>query len=269
MAGVFSSLQAIVDTTLNNISSPEIANTVNAIGQIFGSIMLLYLTFKSIDIALGRREFIISENIHKLLMVSIITAIAFDTNGWIRIILSIVDEFKKIMVINGGALAQLDSLTDNFNKSTTPIIDKAPWGSGWLISLIFWLSFFIMIGCCLFLLLGSEIILAISLLFTPLAILSLSFDYTRKFFDGWLSSIVGSIITMVISGIILSIISSITETMIIFLGDMQGASFIAAGSCLMFACFFYYFMTDVKSLAKSLTGFSCGAVLNSLKLLKP
>lgn len=266
MAGAFTTLQAIVDSTLSGISSPEIAQTVDAIGKCFGTIMLLWITFKSIDIALGRREFSFADNIHKILMVSIILTIAMDTGGWMSFILSAVDEFKGLIVSNGGAIAQLDAITDDFNRATAPIISNAPWGAGWLISLIFWASFFVMVGSALFLLLGAEITLAMTLLFSPLAIMSLTFEYTRKVFDGWLSAVIGAIVTMVLSGIIMSIMASITRTTVTYLQDSASmASFVAAGSCFFFSLFFYYFMSDVKSLAKALTGFACGCVYKILK----
>lgn len=266
MAGAFTALQTIVDSTLLGISSPEIKQTVNAIGQVFGTIMLLWVTVKSIDIALGRQKFSIADNVHKILMVSIIITIAMDTGGWMVLILSSVNEFKDLIVPSGGAIAQLDALTDDFNSATAPIISRAPWGAGWLISAVFWASYFVMVGSALFVLLGAEITLSMTLLFSPLAVLSLSFEYTRKVFDGWVSSVVGSIITMVLSGIIMSIMASITRTTVTYLKDFAPvASFIAAGSCFFFSLFFYYFMADVKNLAKSLTGFSVGCIHQVLK----
>ncbi|OCG69481.1 hypothetical protein A9G43_00955 [Gilliamella sp. Occ3-1] len=64
MAGVFSSLQGIVDNALQGIESPEVLKIIDAIGSIFGTVMLLWITFKSIDIAFGQRRFVISENLH-------------------------------------------------------------------------------------------------------------------------------------------------------------------------------------------------------------
>lgn len=268
MAGVFSSLQIIVDKALQGIESPEVATIVDAIGSIFGTVMLLWVTYKSIDIAFGQSGFVISENLQRILMISIITAIAFDTGGWIKIILASVKEFKELAVSDGGAIAQLDSLTDKFNVTIEPIVDDAPWGAGWLIEAIFWVSYFLMICSSLFILLGSEIILTMTLLFTPLAILSLSFDATKGFFDGWVSSVVGSIITMILAGIILSLMASIVESIVLVLGKNPGVSFIAAGTSLMFALFFFFFMNEVRSLSMALTNFACGRTANGLNLAK-
>lgn len=269
MAGIFTGLQSVVDQSLSKISSPEITLTVNSISQIFGSIMLLWITFKSIDIAFGRQEFIISENLHKILMISIITTIAFDASGWIKTILSIVQEFRELILPPNGAIAHLDALTDEFNEVTEPVIKKAPWGSGWAISFCFWISFFLMVGSCLFLLLGAEVTFAITLLFTPLAILSLTFEYTKNIFDGWLSSIMGSLITMLLSTLVLSLIGHIIKTIVQYLSEWPTtAAYVSAGSTLFFAFFFYYLMNDVKNLAKTLTGFSCGCVTNLMPKLK-
>jgi len=268
MAGAFSALQTIVDTTLNGVKSPEISNIVDSIGSIFGSIMLLWVTYKSIDVAMGYKRFVITENLHRILMIAIITAIAFDTSGWINIILRSIKEFKAIAITGGGAIAQLDTITDEFNQATIPIIENSPWGCGWLIALIFWASYFLMVCSSLFVLLGSEIILAMALLFTPLAILCLAFEPTRKCFDGWLSSVVGSIILMILARIVMSIISSVTSTIVDTLGNTVSASFIASGTTAMFAFFFFYFMSDVKTLAKSLTGFTCGGITKAIDMFK-
>jgi hypothetical protein len=268
MAGVFSSLQSIVDHALQGIESPEVLRIIDSIGSIFGTVMLLWITFKSIDIAFGQRRFVISENLHRILMISIITSIAFDTGGWINIILTSVKEFKELAVNGGGAIAQLDGLTDRFNVTIQPIVKSAPWGSGWLIEAIFWLSYFLMICSSLFILLSGEIILTMALLFTPLAILSLSFDATKGFFDGWVSSVVGSIVTMILAGIILSLMSSIVESIVFVLGNNAAASYIAAGTSLMFALFFFFFMSEVKNLAMALTNFTCGRAANGLNLAK-
>ena len=155
MAGVFTGLQNIVDETLNGIKSPEILLTVKAISEIFGSIVLLWITFKSIDIALGRQRFIISENLHKLLIISIVTEIAFDSSGWIQVILSVVQEFKELILPPNGAIGNLDALTDEYNRVTHPIIKDAPWAAEWAISFVFWISYFLMVGSSLFLLLGD------------------------------------------------------------------------------------------------------------------
>jgi hypothetical protein len=268
MSGVFSSLQDVVDMAFQKINSPEVLNITNAIGSIFGTVMLLWITFKSIDIAMGQRRFIISENLHRILMISIITSIAFDTGGWINIILTSVKEFKELAVSGGGAIAQLDGLTDKFNVTIEPIVDDAPLGAGWLIEAIFWLSYFLMICSSLFVLLGGEIILTMALLFTPLAILSLSFDSTKSFFDGWISSVVGSIVTMILAGIILSLMSAVVEAIVLSLGNNEAASYIAAGTSLMFALFFFFFMGEVKNLATALTNFTCGRAVNGLNLAK-
>jgi hypothetical protein len=268
MAGVFSSLQDIVDTSLIGITSPEVLTITNAIGQIFGSIMLLWITFRSIDIAIGNKHFAISENLHRILIILIITSIAFDTEGWVKIIIDSVKEFKLLAVRSGGAISQLDGLTDRFNVAIDPIVDDAPFGAGWLIQAIFWVSYFLMVCSSFFVLLSSEIVLTITLLFTPLAILSLSFEATRGCFDGWLSSVVGSIITMILAGIVLSLMASVVESVVIVLRDCDYSSFIAAGTSFMFAYFFVFFMAEVKNLATALTNFACGKAGNSMNLTK-
>lgn len=44
MSGVFSSLQDVVDMAFQRINSPEVLNITNAIGSIFGTVMLLWIT---------------------------------------------------------------------------------------------------------------------------------------------------------------------------------------------------------------------------------
>lgn len=263
MAGVFSSLQTLVDTTLEQVKAPNITELLDAISEIFGSIMLLWVTFKCIDIAIGNKAFVIAESYQKILIVSIVTTIAFDASGWIKTILDIVDEVKKILIIKGGAIAQLDGLTDQYNKTISPIIDDTSIFVQPFILVLFWAGFFIMAGSCLFMLLTAQIILALALLFTPLAILSLSFQSTKKVFEGWLSSVVGSMVSMMLAGMMMSIMSSFVKTISDTETFKSLSASIASGACVLFAIFFYYIMSDVKRLAESITGFTCGSLMDA------
>ncbi|OCG79208.1 hypothetical protein A9G44_11965 [Gilliamella sp. Occ4-3] len=68
---------------------------------------MLWITFKSIDIAFGQRRFVISENLHRILTISIIPSIAFDTNGLINITIASVKQFKELAVNGGDAIVLL------------------------------------------------------------------------------------------------------------------------------------------------------------------
>ncbi|MCX8587970.1 MULTISPECIES: type IV secretion system protein [unclassified Gilliamella] len=263
MAGVFTTLQKFVDKSLAAVTAPKITELVSAISEIFGSIMLLWVTYKSIEIALGSRPFRLGEHIHKILIISIVTSIAFDADGWIKTVLDIIKEVKGVLVEKGGAIAQLDSQTDKFNNAIEPIIKKAFMFERPFIAVSFWACFFIMAGSCLFALLTSEIILAFALLFTPLAILSLSFENTKKVFEGWLSAVVGAIITMVLSGLMMSLMSGFLKTLCDSIGKYPQSYRVICAACLFFAIFFYYVMSEVKKLAQAFTGFTCGSILNA------
>ncbi|MWP47017.1 hypothetical protein [Gilliamella sp. Pas-s27] len=116
MLGVFSCLQDVVDMAFQRIDSPEVLRIIDTIGSIFGTVMLLWITFKSIDIAFGQRRFVISENLHRILMISIITSIALDTKGRISLIIKSVKNLRSLLTVQeGGAIAQLDALTNRFN----------------------------------------------------------------------------------------------------------------------------------------------------------
>lgn len=265
--GLFTAFQKTVDMILGGINDDGILAFINAIGTIFGTIVLLWATIKSIDIAIGNETFIIKDNLRKLLIISIFSSIAFDTEGWIKIITNSVQEIKSVILLGGGSIAQLDNLTDRYNDSIDPIIGQAPWGSGWLIALIFWISFFAMVASSFFALLGAEIILTVSLLFTPIAILGLAFESTHSVFEGWLGSVFGSILTMVFAGMVMSIMGEVATVLVDNVGGMNVPnSYVAAGATLFFALFFFYFMNDVKDLAGKVTGFTCKGAMKALKL---
>jgi len=218
----------------------------------------LLITINGYRILAGKYDKPFKTFIYEMVLWSLITTIAFNTNGYWS---AISDAIDGVHVWAGGGIdlyAVMDKLSTKTGHIADILSDEGGTVSGAITPLILWAGFLIASIGITFILIGTTFTLKLLILVAPLAVVALLFGWIKQAFTQWLVLLLSNTLTVLLIGIIVKSLSLELDSYItnLTIGVEQGNfdEWLASFNFFVFGLFVAFLSKTVLNLASGMAG---------------